>query len=161
MSGYVWGNIQKKHVKQFMVSIENKHLHMHGCSTSICKHFQEGTSATTLNIIAFYGDIGAIPINSAPPFTVSCKIISTKKTILIFFHHLFQCLFPCFPPTLGPGELRAAQAVLGEQSKVLCLRFGQDFSPECMKMDEARPGSAGPFPRAPWHGAGAESLERR
>ncbi|CAE7308125.1 YLS8, partial [Symbiodinium necroappetens] len=28
------------------------------------------------------------------------------------------------------------QAVLGEQSKVVCLRFGQDFSPECMKMDE-------------------------
>lgn len=30
------------------------------------------------------------------------------------------------------------QAVLGEKSKVVCLRFGQDFSPECMKMDEAR-----------------------
>eukprot|EP00913_Durusdinium_trenchii_P003267 g3022.t1 len=28
------------------------------------------------------------------------------------------------------------QAVLGEQAKVVCLRFGQDFSPECMKMDE-------------------------
>eukprot|EP00931_Biecheleriopsis_adriatica_P093206 TRINITY_DN66953_c0_g1_i1.p1 TRINITY_DN66953_c0_g1~~TRINITY_DN66953_c0_g1_i1.p1 ORF type:complete len:151 (-),score=31.77 TRINITY_DN66953_c0_g1_i1:51-503(-) len=28
------------------------------------------------------------------------------------------------------------QAVLGEQSKVVCLRFGQDFSPECMQMDE-------------------------
>eukprot|EP00435_Cladocopium_sp_Y103_P025297 s657_g6.t1 len=28
------------------------------------------------------------------------------------------------------------QAVLGEHGKVLCLRFGQDFSPECMKMDE-------------------------
>ena len=33
------------------------------------------------------------------------------------------------------GEL--LQAVLGEPSKVVCLRFGQDFSPECMKMDEA------------------------
>ena len=30
------------------------------------------------------------------------------------------------------------QAVLGEQSKVVCLRFGQDFSPECMKMDEVQ-----------------------
>ena len=29
------------------------------------------------------------------------------------------------------------QAVLQEQSKVVCLRFGEDFSPECMKMDEA------------------------
>ena len=30
------------------------------------------------------------------------------------------------------------QAVLGEQSKVVCVRFGHDFSPECMKMDEVR-----------------------
>ena len=32
----------------------------------------------------------------------------------------------------------AFQAVLGEQSKVVCVRFGHDFSPECMKMDEVR-----------------------
>ncbi|CAJ1410137.1 unnamed protein product [Effrenium voratum] len=41
----------------------------------------------------------------------------------------------------GLGALLAAsslacQAVLGERSKVVCLRFGQDFSPDCMKMDE-------------------------
>lgn len=28
------------------------------------------------------------------------------------------------------------QAVSAEQSKVVCLRLGQDFSPECMKVDE-------------------------
>mmetsp|Transcript_49404 Transcript_49404/g.92608 ORF Transcript_49404/g.92608 Transcript_49404/m.92608 type:complete len:143 (+) Transcript_49404:41-469(+) len=38
-------------------------------------------------------------------------------------------------PRLSSAYL-VEQAVLGEQSKVVCLRFGQDFSPECMRMDE-------------------------
>ena len=33
--------------------------------------------------------------------------------------------------------------MLGEQSKVVCVRFGHDFSPECMKMDEVRPDVSG------------------
>eukprot|EP00927_Polykrikos_kofoidii_P077861 TRINITY_DN74765_c0_g1_i1.p1 TRINITY_DN74765_c0_g1~~TRINITY_DN74765_c0_g1_i1.p1 ORF type:complete len:143 (+),score=30.84 TRINITY_DN74765_c0_g1_i1:68-496(+) len=29
------------------------------------------------------------------------------------------------------------QAVVSEQSKVVCLRIGQEFDPECMQMDQA------------------------
>mmetsp|Transcript_102208 Transcript_102208/g.197870 ORF Transcript_102208/g.197870 Transcript_102208/m.197870 type:complete len:143 (-) Transcript_102208:139-567(-) len=28
------------------------------------------------------------------------------------------------------------QAILSEEERLVCIRFGRDFSPECMKMDE-------------------------
>jgi hypothetical protein len=134
-----------------MVSIDNTSTH--GGVLHPCKHLQEGINHFEYHSILWRYH-GAIPCYSQKFITsvhlsmnflmknlqlYSYRVFSTK------FSHVFS-FFPCFSPKAR--EPRGAplcfspcfvQAVLGEQSKVLCLRFGQDFTPECMKMDEAWP----------------------